>query len=205
MYVLVLGAAGRTGVHIVKQALAKGHTVTAFIQPGQELKLRDPKLRTVVGDARNFKDLKGAMKGQDAVLSALGSSKMNDNLIVQSTQALIDAARSAGVKRILMLSSFIVTPNYRPTGVARLLNIFTRGLVKDKVSGEDLLKQSDPGWTIVYATRLDAAPVGNYHAVEDGEPVTLKNGISRIDVASFMVSQVGSNEYDKKPVLITSI
>ncbi|MGC2637567.1 MAG: NAD(P)H-binding protein, partial [Acidobacteriaceae bacterium] len=72
MKIVVFGASGGTGQELLKQGVAAGHEVTAFV--------RDPKsvtggerLRVVVGDARDAKAVALAIAGQDAVLSALGA------------------------------------------------------------------------------------------------------------------------------------
>jgi putative NADH-flavin reductase len=92
---LVVGAAGKTGQHLVQKALAQGHEVTALVRseyPEDGLE----RLRIVKGDARSEADLIRAMQGQDAVVSALGSEKAADELIKRFTQSLIGAARVTG-------------------------------------------------------------------------------------------------------------
>lgn len=55
MKILVIGAAGRTGRHVLEQAVARGHTVTAFARRPQGLAGEDDAMigRAVgVGGAR---------------------------------------------------------------------------------------------------------------------------------------------------------
>jgi len=204
MKVLILGATGRTGVYLIEQTLAAGHIVTAFVREAGKLHTQSPRLSETVGDAHSSQDLERALTGQDAILSALGSNKPGDNLILQSTRALIDAMHQTGVRRIIMLSSFLVSPQLKKTGFTRVVSRFTKSLVEDKASGEDLLKQSDLDWTIVYATRLDGAPPGEYRVVDPAETVHLQNAIAREDVAEFMISQLDNADSIQKTLLITS-
>jgi putative NADH-flavin reductase len=44
MKLSVLGAAGATGIPLVEQALAAGHTVTALVRSGQKLSIANPNL-----------------------------------------------------------------------------------------------------------------------------------------------------------------
>jgi putative NADH-flavin reductase len=55
----------------VKEAIARGHAVTALVRsPEKAVDLKGAKL--VAGDVRNVDTLRNALKGQDAVVSALG-------------------------------------------------------------------------------------------------------------------------------------
>ena len=204
MRVIILGANGRTGKHLVQQALDGGHAVTAFVHGQEKLPITHTSLRLVSGDARNAADLAAALKGQEAVISALGSNKPGDALIAKSTQALLDAMHKCGVRRVLMMSSFLVSPNLKQTGFTRVVHKITQPFIKDKVSGENLLKQSGLDWTIVYATRLDGVPRGSYHIVGPNETVSVKNAIARADVAEFMLEQLDKPDSHKKSFLITS-
>jgi putative NADH-flavin reductase len=203
MKVVILGAAGKTGAELVTQALAGGHTVVAFVRVGEKV-TPQPNLGVVEGDARSEADLAIALTGADAVVSSLGSMKAGDALILRSTQALIGAAAANNVKRVVMMSSFLVTPNNKPTGLMKLFTPLLKGMVADKASGEDMLKGSDLDWTIVYATSLDKAPKGGVvRIVPEDEVVGMKNGIARADVATYMLAALADQSLVKKAVLIT--
>jgi putative NADH-flavin reductase len=205
MKILILGASGKTGSILVRKALAAGNEVTAFVRDKDALEMNNSKLTVKVGDARNVVDIKAALLGQDAVVSALGSMKAGDELIVRSTKALIEAAQTKGVKRVIMLSSFLVAPNYKPNFVGKLIGNMMKGMVSDKSSGEDLLKQSDLDWTIVYATSLDRAPAGQtVRVIGQNQTVSMSNGIAREDVATFMLNQLDNSSSVKKMVVITT-
>jgi putative NADH-flavin reductase len=201
MKILILGASGKTGSILVRKALAAGNEVTAFVRDKDALEMNNSKLTVKVGDARNVVDIKAALLGQDAVVSM----KAGDELIVRSTKALIEAAQTKGVKRVIMLSSFLVAPNYKPNFVGKLIGNMMKGMVSDKSSGEDLLKQSDLDWTIVYATSLDRAPAGQtVRVIGQNQTVSMSNGIAREDVATFMLNQLDNSSSVKKMVVITT-
>ena len=50
MKLTVFGASGRTGRHVVEQALGGGHEVTAFVRSASKLSLTDDRLTVVEGD-----------------------------------------------------------------------------------------------------------------------------------------------------------
>src|SRR5690349_23950097 len=70
--ILVVGATGGTGRLIVGEALARGYDVSALVRsPDKAKSLKGAKL--IIGDVRDEKALRQALKGQDAVISALGT------------------------------------------------------------------------------------------------------------------------------------
>jgi putative NADH-flavin reductase len=205
MKLLILGASGKTGVKLIEKALSEGNEVTAFIRKEKSLNIDSPKLTILVGDARNESDIAAAMQGKDAVLSSLGTMKAGDELIVRSTKALIKAAEATGVKRIIMLSSFLVSPNYKPNFVGKIIGGMMKGMVSDKSIGEDLLKHSALDWTIVYATSLDKTPAGKtVRIIKQDQPVSMSNGIAREDVAGFMLNQLGNSSTIKKTLVVAT-
>ena len=202
MNILVLGAAGKTGREVLAQSLAAGHTVTAFVRDPEKLDRTD--VAVAVGDARSVDDLGEALRGQDAVISTLGSGlSARQKLIESSTVALLDAMSNAHVNRLVMLSTFAASPTYMATGIMKLARIAMQGIVTDKTVGETLLKRSALDWTIVHATRLTDEPrSGDYHIVEG--TVTDVGTISRADVADILVSTLSDQTSVRQSRLVTS-
>ena len=71
----------------------------------------------------------------------------------RSTGALIRAASEGGVRRVVMLSTFMLAPNFR-AGILKPLARLNKAMNDDKRAGERALMESALDWTIVYATRL---------------------------------------------------
>ena len=115
MNILLLGASGKTGRQVLDQALAAGNNVTAFVRDPKKLDRDD--VAVAIGDARNVDDLRKALRGQDAVISTLGTGlNASEKLIEGSTEALLDAMHSTGVKRLVMLSTFAASPDLQSHG-----------------------------------------------------------------------------------------
>lgn len=74
MKVLVFGATGRSGKALVEQALQQGHAVTAFARDPAKVRSAHPSLTVARGNMLDIKSVEAAVQGQDAVLSALGTS-----------------------------------------------------------------------------------------------------------------------------------
>ena len=204
MKLLILGAAGKTGRLLVAQALASGNTVTGFVRSHDGEAVTIPGITTIIGDARNVADLQKALKGQDAVISTLGSSKPGDRVIAASTASLVTAARSQRIRRVIIMSSFLVADNFQPNLVVKFALKLMGSIVADFKSGEQLLASSDLDYTIVYATRLTNDPLNSqYQIVDTNNTVGGSESISRANVAEFLLKQLSDNTYIRKTVLIT--
>jgi putative NADH-flavin reductase len=199
--ILVLGASGRTGRLVVEQALAAGHTVTAFARDPSKLRLSGENLNIANGDARDFDSLRAALKGSDAVISTIGGGERK--LITTTTAALVAAMQKSGVRRVVVMSTFIATPNFRPSGAMRMFPRLVRGVVKDDLAGAKLLTASWLDWTIVYATLLENKPSAGFRLVGPDEIVTAKNHINRADVAECLLETLGDRATIRRSLLIT--
>jgi uncharacterized protein YbjT (DUF2867 family) len=201
MNLVVLGATGRTGRLVVEQALAAGHTVTALVRSPEKLTVRNSSLRVVAGRATDAGDVARALEGADAVLSTLGGS---GSVIADSTGAIVEAAHKTGVRRVVILSSFFVERG-RLGAVARLLTgVAMSSAIRDKSAGEQLLRQSDLDWTIIYASVLKDGPVsGSVEVLPEGTKRRMSDSISRADVAEWMVQAATSSQLSRRSVGIT--
>src|SRR5687768_11421979 len=72
---LIVGATGGTGRQLVLQALERGLTVTALVRDPSRLQISHPQLTVARGDVLDEGSVHAAMRGQEAVLSALGHKR----------------------------------------------------------------------------------------------------------------------------------
>lgn len=73
MKLLIFGATGGTGRALVEQALEQGHVVTAFARDPAKVGIRHQNLTVAQGNMLDHNSVEAAVKGQDAVLSGLGT------------------------------------------------------------------------------------------------------------------------------------
>ena len=125
MKIVVLGAAGAVGRLVVRQAVARGYQVTAFVQrdPGD---VRLDGATVTHGDVLDKQALSTVIAGQDAVVYAIGvKSTRPTTLFSQSTRLLIGAMEKWGVKRLICITGvgagetkghggFLYTTSYSP-------------------------------------------------------------------------------------------
>ena len=96
---LITGATGNIGSLVVAQLHAAGHDVRALVRNPSRASGLPEGVDTAVGDLDDAESVVTALRGVDAVfLLHAGSS-------TTQTEIMIDAARSAGVNRIVLLSS----------------------------------------------------------------------------------------------------
>jgi dihydroflavonol-4-reductase len=111
--ILVTGAAGHVGNVLVRELLVRGECVRVLILPGEDCtSLEGLDVEKVDGDVLKPASLENAMQGVDLVyhLAAIISIvPRKDDLVrrvnVQGTRNVIQAARKAGVRRVVYTSS----------------------------------------------------------------------------------------------------
>jgi uncharacterized protein YbjT (DUF2867 family) len=105
MKVLVVGATGGTGRLIVRDALAKGHSVVALVRSKTSADL--PGVDMIEGDARDEGTLIRALNGCDGVVSSLGTglSPFREVTACAATGALVTAMTRNGVRRLVCISA----------------------------------------------------------------------------------------------------
>jgi uncharacterized protein YbjT (DUF2867 family) len=202
MNLLVLGATGRTGHLVVEQALAAGHTVTALVRSPEKLATAHPNLRVVAGEATDPSAVSRALEGAGAVISTLGGG---GSVIADSTRAIVAAAHKAGVTRIVVLSTFAADRDRLGAGTRLLTGIGMGAMLKDKSAGEEMLRQSDLDWTIVYASILTDRPASGSVVVPEGTKRGMSQKISRADVAAWMVEAATGAQYKRRAIGITGV
>lgn len=205
MRLLVLGATGATGRHIVTQALDAGHEVTAFVRDPSRVGVSHDRLHVAIGTVTDEGPLAKAMKDQDAAISALGRgySFKSMNLIQQAVPAILAAMRTQGVRRLIFTSAMGVGESFQdaPLMPRAFFRTLLRGIYADKAIGDRLIQGSDLDWTIVRPTQMTDGPLtGKYRF---GERLALKGmpSISRADTAQFIVRQVDDPTFRRRVVL----
>ena len=208
MKLLVLGATGPTGQHIVRQALELGHQVTAFARDPAKLAIAAPGLDVVTGSLPESEQVfAGALRGRDAVLSALGmrNALRAHGLIEKSMRVVVPAMQREGVRRLIVVSSFGVGESRRdaPLLPRVMYRLLLGDIFADKLAGEALVRASGLHWTFAYPTLLTDGPrTGRYRV---GERLALRGmpKISRADVADFVLRQLTDPAWVGKAAVIS--
>ena len=194
MKLLILGATGRLGRQLVTQALEKGHDITILARDRSKVDLQHERLRVVEGDARNTAALSDAMRGQDAVISALGRglSFKSEHLMEQSVPGILATMQTHGIRRLMFTSAMGVGDTYRDAPVMPKIFFRTllRGIYTDKAIGERMIRNSALEWTIVQPVQLNDRPLTKNYRAGENVPVSGMPQISRADTAHFILDRL---------------
>ena len=198
---LIIGATGGTGRELVQQALAQGHQVTAFVRDPARLKIEHANLRLAKGDVLDYATVEAAMRGQDAVLSALGHRRFFYPNRIQSEgmRNILKAMQPCDVPRLICETALGIGSSVGRLGLPHTFFIMPLILgfyMWDKLRQEELIMASDRDWVIVRPGVLTSGQGrGVYrHGPKVGSylwPVR----ISRADVADFMLKQLKDDAY----------
>ena len=209
MKILVIGAGGKTGRLVVDQALAAGYKVTAFKHDAKD----DEKhpfpagVEVVHGDVQNPSRLEHAMEGCEAVIDCLGGKTplTKSELEASAAKVVLEVMHRVKAKRLVVIS---VLGAGDSKGQASwmyehvLMPTFLHGAIPNKDAMEAAVMKSDVEWTLVRPPVLsDSAATGSVHVVGEGE---IAHGITRADLAKFLVDSVGSSEYVGRAVVVAN-
>ena len=215
MKLAVFGATGRTGRHIIEQALAAGHEVTAFVRDPSKLAdvglpAHHERLAVVEGDVQDADRVAEAVEGADAVLSALGHTKTSaKDVQTVGTRHLLRAMEEHGVKRLISETGAGVADERdgkRSLGarlMGGMLKLLAPDVLEDAEGHAAALRASDARWTMVRAPRLTNGPhTGLYRTgyLDLGPGAK----VPRADVADFMLKLALEGGYEREAPMITA-
>lgn len=189
MKLLILGATGGIGRHLLDLSLARGHEVTAFARAPQKIAITHERLKAIPGDLLSVAQLAKVLPGHDAVLSAFGPVTLRATTTRRDFgSALATAMQQSGVRRVLLVSAAFLFPNIGVL-VAILRQSVFRNMVPDMAGMEAAIRRDGIDWTIVRPPRLTNGPMTHAYRIADGNLPKHGSVISRADVADFMVQE----------------
>ena len=212
MRVLVLGASGGVGAHLVRLAAAAGHEVTAMSRTRVEV---PGAARLVVDDVQRDGAIEAAVVGQEAVLSALGirrakaSNPWSDlvsppDFTSRTATLLVDAMKRHGVRRVIAVSAAGVGDSRK--GLNWMMRFFIRwsnvgANYRDLEGMERVYAASGLDWCCVRPTGLNDGPVSK--RVRQIDSVPFNEWISRADVADWMVDHLAADVSSNRTPILT--
>jgi putative NADH-flavin reductase len=204
MKLVVLGATGGIGVEVVRQAIERGHSVTAFVRTPERLSKFAGDIRIVQGDMMNAAELGRALDGHDGVLSGFGPrlplSKSDADLLERFAASLTNAMMHTTVRRAVIVSTAFLFKNSILPPAYLIGRLFFSGIVADASAMEQIVMESDLDWTLVRPPELTDKPqTGRYRVREEHLPA-FGFKIARADVADFMIRCIENHASTRKVV-----
>jgi putative NADH-flavin reductase len=222
MRLTIFAATGGIGRHLLEQALAAGHDVTAVVRNPRNLPANLPaRARVVTADlaAPDPAVLATAIDGAAAVLSALGprNPRTDAGIASRGTRAIVAAMQTTNVRRIVVVSAAPVgtvpspghpnPPKHDPGDGffmrhlgAPLAGAMFRAHYADLALMEDILRDSGLDWTVSRPPRLTDRPLTGVYRTAYGRNVRGGWFVSRADVAHHMLRVLDQPETIKQVI-----
>lgn len=199
MRLLLLGATGGIGVELTRQAIERGHTITAFVRKAEPLKPFAGQIAVATGNLLDAVELARVMRDQDAVLSAFGPrvpiAPGDAHLLRDFASSLTKAMQNGNVCRGIVISTAFLFKDAMLPPVHFLGRLLFPGVVKDATDMESILSSSKLDILIVRPPQLKDRPRTGKYRVREGHLPRLGLSISRADVADFMIRTAESGGF----------
>jgi len=211
MKIAIIGASGKTGIHLIRESLKRGHDTVAVCRQSSVGKLEEFSDRdglTVIPApmVSDENTLVQGLAGCDAVAAVLISvRKLKATNLVNS---LAKATAANGVKRLVFTAGEVTTireEGERFSLRQRIMRTvfppitgFTPYSMTDMLKASVLVnKQPDWDWTIIRAPTLKEKPPTGYRLCELSE-VTSSDGLSREDYAACLLDSLDNPEHHRR-------
>lgn len=203
MKVLVVGANGQIGKHLVRMIQESEHEAKAMIRNQEQASyFNDLGAETVVVDLeQGIEDIAKAAEGVDAIVFTAGSGPhtgKDKTILIDLDGAVktIEAAKKAGVKRFVMVSSF----DTRREAILEAPSSFAP-YVAAKHYADEWLKNTDLDYTIVHPGALtNEKGTGNVKVATELEI----NEVPREDIAAVIFQTIDDSELIGKQFQVVS-
>jgi len=106
MKIALIGATGFVGTAVLKEALQRGHEVTAIARHPEKIAAAEGKVKPLAADVLNINEVTEAVKGHEAVISAYNPGWANPDIhdvFLQGAQAIQAGVKASGVRRLLVV------------------------------------------------------------------------------------------------------
>lgn len=194
MKLTIFGATGRTGKHLVKQALAAGHVVTAYVRNPARLTLRHENLRVVQGELTDAQKVAEAIAGAEAVISVLGATRSGPAIfLATAAENIVAGMQQHGVRRLVFATGAGVrAPEDVPVGIHKwiggLMRLVARDVLEDSARAVEIVKASGLDWVIARTPMLRDGPYnGQYRVGFVGKQIG--RTLTRGNFAHFLLQQ----------------
>jgi uncharacterized protein YbjT (DUF2867 family) len=198
MNILIAGATGNTGLRLVEQLKAKGHSPIALVRESSDTGSLPDDATIRHGDLTDLRS--GVCDGCDAVVFAAGSGgstgpELTDKVDRDGAKRLIDLSAEAGVSRFVMLSSAGADDPDPESELAHYLQA--------KHEADEHLKASGLSYAIVRPVSL--TDDDGDRKMRFGDDVDPKGKAARGDVAAVLASAIEDDQWTGKALLMQSV
>ncbi len=205
MKITIFGASGATGHHLVNQALAADHEITAFVRNASRLPIRHSNLLTIVGDFDRADTVLRAVEGANVVISVLGVRKKgNADVCTHGVRCILKAMsvqqeelqpQPQHKRRLIVLSAYGAGDTQGSSLSASLIRLVLAAKMRDKDQMEELVRTSGTDWTIVRPPALTNGLLSGKYQAGVAMQIGFFATLSRADLAQFILREAIHRQY----------
>lgn len=199
MKILLIGATGNIGSRILREAVSRGHEVTAVsrregaLEPG-------PRVRVERTDARDAGEVARLAGGHDAVVVAVSARREGDTPIPEVVRAVIDGLREAGGPRLFVVGgagTLEVEPGLQLLDTPGFPEEYRAEALQGREALE-IVRASDVNWTYLSPAAIitPGERTGRYRTSDD-QLLTDAEGNSHISMEDYAVAVLDELEQPK--------
>ena len=212
MKVALIGATGFVGTGLLEELLHRGHEVVVLVRHPEKFPVREH-VQIIKADVQHADEVRRAVTGVDAVVSAFNAGWANPNIyadFMQGSRAIAEGVKAAGVKRYLVVGGagslyvngqqLVDSPDFPAAikpGATAARDMYT-----------ELQREQDLDWTVLSpavgfhggSAAQARGRTGHYRTGKD-EPLMQADGqsgdISVQDLAVALIDALEQNQYLK--------
>ena len=215
MKILLLGATGRTGQQIIKEALIRGHKISAIARDPD--KLKDYGIEVTQGTPYDYHTVEKAISGCEAIINTLNVSRKSDNpwaplrspkdMISKSAHNAVQAMEKTGIRRFVALSTIGAGRSWKTSpGILKFMVSVSNLKVafQDHGKQEEILENSSLNYTICRAPMLsnELNDTGAIATREGERPVN--RVLNRNAAAKYFLDIIENNMHIRETVSLSN-
>src|SRR5664280_85018 len=200
--IVLIGASGFVGSAILKEAIDRGHKVTAVVRHPEKITMVNKNLAVIQSDVSSSAAVTEVSKGADAVISAYNPGWKNPDIAKETTlvyKAIIEGVKKSGVKRFLVVggaASLFISPGKKLMDAGIIPESFqpaVRALAD--VYRVDLMAEKSLDWVFFSPAGIieQGLRTGKFRLGKD-DLIVNKTGESKISVQDYAVAMIDELE-----------
>jgi NAD(P)H-binding len=209
--IALLGATGMVGDFLLREALTRGHEVTALARTPAKLQAFENQITIIQGDARDPDTITALLKGADVVISALGPVKSDGDaahfISTTVTSNIVHEMEQTGISDYLVVSGAgVAIPgdnrNLLGWWIRKLAQLGLRDTLADKQAEYDVLAASSVNWLLLRCPLIDPEPFQTAPMTSLLTPPAFR--VRAGELARFMLDQIESGDYRRQGPFVGS-
>lgn len=201
MKIALIGASGYVGSALLKEALSRGHHVTALVSRPERIAAQ-AKLAAVKTDVQDSAALAEQLKGFDAVISAFSGHAQAEQFdyYVKGVRAIIAAAKAPRLLVVGGAGSLEVAPGVQLVDTPEFPEQWKASALGAREALNLLRAETELNWTLLSPSAMlePGARTGQFRLGQDQLLVDAE-GNSRISVEDYAVAMIDELEKGEHP------